>query len=56
MVLAFVLDPEAPFLAGFPNGCVLVVTLGGEQIPGLQWQAAALQIPIQPYVEVGWLS
>lgn len=46
LVFAFVLGPDAPFLAGFPAGRVLPVTLGGEQIPDLQWRDASLQIPI----------
>lgn len=56
MGLAFVLGPDAPFLAGFPDGRVLAVTPGDEQIPDLQRRAALLQIPTQPYVEAGRLS
>lgn len=50
LVLAFVPGLDAPFLAVFSGGRVLVVTLGGEQITELPWQAG---IPIQPCVEAG---
>lgn len=48
LVLAFVLGSDGALLAALPGRCVLVVTVGGEQIIGHQWQAALLQFPIQP--------